>query len=254
KFMERTAGFDMRKLGLKTIRLETWGGFMFVNFDPDAQSLMDYLGELPDKFVSYKFADMICTRRTDYKIACNWKLLIENAHEDYHTQTVHRSSLGNQVTEPEENPVGNWDAIFLPLERSVAVLPGEEPRFPHIDGLRGKLKGGTYFTLLYPATQFACVQDCMWWIRVMPEGPAHCSVNFGFCFPKTTAAQPGFAMEVEPYYRRWDIGIAEDNETGELQQQGLASVLYEPGPMSWKEPKVQAIARWVLDRVLDGTN
>jgi phenylpropionate dioxygenase-like ring-hydroxylating dioxygenase large terminal subunit len=254
KFMERTSGFDMRELGLKTIRLETWGGFMFVNFDPDAQSLRDYLGELPDKFASYKFADMICTRRTDYKIACNWKLLIENAHEDYHTQTVHRSSLGNQVTEPEENPIGNWDAIFLPLDRSVAVLPGEAPRFPHIDGLQGKLKGGTYFTLLYPATQFACVQDCMWWIRVMPEGPTRCSVNFGFCFPKSTAARPGFAMEVEPYYRRWDIGIAEDNETGELQQEGLASVLYEPGPMSWKEPKVQAIARWVLDRVLDRTD
>ena len=46
------------------------------------------------------------------------------------------------------------------------------------------------------------------------------------------------------------IGIEEDNYTGELQQHGLSSLLAEPGPLSWKEVKVQAIALWVLDRVL----
>ena len=249
--MERTAGFETRDYGLKPIRLETWGGFMFINFDAAAPGLLDYLGELPRKFASYNFDDLVCTRRSEYEVACNWKLIIENAHEDYHTQTVHRSSLGNQVTEPEENPVGNWDAIFLPLEASGAVLPGERAPFPHIAGLEGKLGHGTYFTLLYPATQFACVQDCLWWLRVTPVAPTQCRINFGFCFPKSTAARPDFAAEVEPYYRRWDIGIAEDNGTGTLQQAGLASPLYEPGPLSWKEPKVQAIALWILDRVLD---
>ncbi len=249
--MERTEGFETGKYGLKRIRLETWGGFMFINFDPTAEPLLEYLGELPRKFASYRFDDMICTRRTEYEVACNWKLIIENAHEDYHTQTVHRSSLGNQMTEPEENPIGNWDALFLPLETSVAVLPGESAPFPHIANLEGKLGHGTYFTLLYPATQFACVQDCMWWLRVTPLGPTACRINFGFCFPKSTAVRPNFASEVEPYYRRWDIGIDEDNDTGNLQQAGLRSPLYEPGPLSWKEPKVQSIALWILDRVLD---
>jgi hypothetical protein len=78
-----------------------------------------------------------------------------------------------------------------------------------------------------------------------------CRINFGFCFPRSTAARPDFAREVEPYYRRWDIGIEEDNATGTLQQAGLSSALYEPGPLSWKEPKVQAIALWILDHVLD---
>jgi phenylpropionate dioxygenase-like ring-hydroxylating dioxygenase large terminal subunit len=251
KGMERTAGFDRSRYGLKPIRLETWGGFMFINFDAHAEGLLEYLGELPRKFASYKFDDMVCTRRSEYEIACNWKLIIENAHEDYHTQTVHRTSLGNQVTEPEASPVGNWDALFLPLETSVAVLPGEPAPFPHIPALEGKLAHGTYFTLLHPATQFACVQDCMWWLRVTPLGPTACRLNVGFCFPKTTAARPDFAQEVEAYYRRWDIGIAEDNSTGTLQQAGLRSPFYEPGPLSWKEPKVQSIALWILDRVLD---
>jgi hypothetical protein len=91
----------------------------------------------------------------------------------------------------------------------------------------------------------------MWWLRVTPLSAMTCRLNVGFCFPKTTAARPGFAQEVEAYYRRWDIGIAEDNSTGTLQQAGLRSPLYEPGPLSWKEPKVQSIALWILDRVLD---
>jgi phenylpropionate dioxygenase-like ring-hydroxylating dioxygenase large terminal subunit len=194
---------------------------------------------------------MVCTRRSEYEIACNWKLIIENAHEEYHTQTVHRTSLGNQVTEPEENPIGNWDALFLPLENSVAVLPGETAPFPHSPDLEGKLAQGTYFTLLYPATQFACVQDCMWWLRVTPIAPSACRLNVAFCFPKGTAGRSDFAEKVEAYYRRWDIGIAEDNSTGTLQQAGLHSPFYEPGPLSWKEPKVHSIALWILDRVLD---
>jgi len=91
----------------------------------------------------------------------------------------------------------------------------------------------------------------MWWLRVTPVESTTCRVNFGFCFPKTTAARPDFEKEVAAYYHRWDVGIVEDNRTGVIQQEGLRSRLYEPGPLSWKEPKVQAIALWILDRVLD---
>ncbi len=248
--MEETVGFERSRLGLKTIRLETWGGFMFINFDAESESLLDFLGDLTSRYESYKFEDMVCTRRTEYTVDCNWKLLLENAHEDYHTASVHRGSLGMQVSQPLPTPNGNWEALFLPMEHSVAVLPGEEPPFPHIADLSEELAGGTFFTCVFPSTQFACVQDCMWWIRLMPQGPKRCQAQFGFCFPRTTAERPDFESAVEPYYRRWDIGIEEDNYTGELQQHGLSSLLAEPGPLSWKEVKVQAIALWVLERVL----
>ena len=221
--MEKTSNFHQDQLGLKPIRLEIWGGFIFINFNDDSESLLDYLGDLTLRYESYKFEDMVCTRRTEYTVECNWKLLLENAHEDYHTATVHKASLGAQFSKP----------------------------LPHIADLSEELAGGTFFTCIFPSTQFACVQDCMWWMRLMPKGPTCCRVQFGFCFPKSTVALADFESSVEPYYRRWDMGIEEDNFTGELQQQGLTSALCEPGPLSWKEPKVQAIALWILDRVLD---
>jgi phenylpropionate dioxygenase-like ring-hydroxylating dioxygenase large terminal subunit len=97
----------------------------------------------------------VCVRRLDYEVACNWKLLVENAMEEYHTGTVHHASLGQQYA-VQEDTRGHWDAIHIPQETSIAVLPGEAAPFPPVPGLTGRAARGTYFTMLHPATQFAC--------------------------------------------------------------------------------------------------
>ena len=42
-----------------------------------AESLRDCLGDLPEQFSSYRFSDMVCVRRKEYDLACNWKLYRE---------------------------------------------------------------------------------------------------------------------------------------------------------------------------------
>src|SRR5262249_11647591 len=71
--MEETHGFDKRAYGLRPIRLETWDGFVFVNFSAEAGSLRDYLGDLRETLASYGLSDMVCVRRREYDLACNWK-------------------------------------------------------------------------------------------------------------------------------------------------------------------------------------
>ena len=248
--MQRTRGFDRDDYGLIPLRLETWQGFIFVSFDPDIAPLSDYYGDLFDRYASYRFDDMVLTRRIRYELACNWKLLIENAHEAYHTGVVHDTSLGEQYAETLDTH-GNWEVLFHPLETSVAVLPGERTAFPHIAGLSEELAGGTCFTLLYPNTHFACVQDCMWWMAFIPSGPQRCIGEVGFCFPRSTVARADFDEVVRKYYHRWDVSIDEDNATGELQQEGLRSVLRIPGPYSHTEDVVYRFANWLLAQVLD---
>jgi phenylpropionate dioxygenase-like ring-hydroxylating dioxygenase large terminal subunit len=188
-------------------------------------------------------------RRSVYENDCNWKLLIENALESYHTTTVHADSLGTQIGE-DVDTAGNWDALYLAGETSVSILPGETATFPHVPNLPGKLANGAYFTVIYPNTQFACTQDSMWWLSFTPLGPSRCRADFGFAFPRETAARPDFATEVEKYYRRWDMGIDEDNDTGRLQQRGLESALHVPGPYSYRERVVHLFTNWILDKVL----
>ena len=74
---EKTARFDAADYGLIPLRLESWAGFLFVNLDETAESLRDCLGDLPEQFSSYRFSDMVCVRRKEYDLACNWKLYRE---------------------------------------------------------------------------------------------------------------------------------------------------------------------------------
>ena len=248
--MDQTVDFDRAEYGLTPVRIATWQGFIWISFDPDVESLESYFGDLFERFASYQFDDMVVTRRSRYELGCNWKLIVDNAHEAYHTGVVHGGSIGAQQADALETR-GNWEALFHPLEHSVAVLPGEMTSFEHIDGLEGDLGHGTHFTLLCPNTQFACVQDCMWWMTLIPLGPERCINEIGFCFPRGTVARDDFDEVVEKYYHRWDVSIDEDNDTGELQQHGLSSVLREPGPYSYTEDVVHRFANWILDRVLD---
>ena len=248
--MQRTRNFERGRYGLAPLRVEAWQGFVFVSFDPDIAPLSDYYGDLFERYASYRFDEMVLTRRRRYDLACNWKLLIENAHEAYHTGVVHSATLGEQHAEVLETR-GNWEALFHPLETSVAVLPGESTAFPHMAGLSDELTRGTFFTLLYPNTHFACVQDCMWWMTFIPAGAQRCIGEVGFCFPRSTVARADFDEVVRRYYHRWDVSIDEDNATGERQQEGLRSALRTPGPYSHTEEVVYRFAKWLLAHVLD---
>jgi phenylpropionate dioxygenase-like ring-hydroxylating dioxygenase large terminal subunit len=249
--MERTAGFDKASASLHALNVDEWAGNLFVRFAPTGPTLVEQLGDLPQQLGPYNLADMMVTRQVDFDVGCNWKYIFENALESYHTDFVHRDSLGPQRHEDVDTR-GAWHAIFLPGEKSVSVLPGEQPPFEPIAGISGRPARGTYFTAVYPCTQFACAVDSMWWLRFTPSGPETTHVNIGFCFPRASAARADFEAKAEPYYRRWMAGIPEDNLISQGQQSGAHSIGHKPGRFSWRERAVYQIANYVLDQVLDG--
>lgn len=248
--MEKTKGFDRAANGLVPAKLESWGGFVFVNPNPDAPPLLRAWGDLPEVLGPYRFEEMVCVRRIDFDIACNWKLVTENAMEEYHTGTVHKVSLGQQHGESIPTR-GEWDALYIRQDTTIALMTGETSTLPFIEGLPEKHRQGTFFTMIYPSLQFACTQDCMWWLDFQPNGPERTKVSVGFCFPRTTVARPDFAAQVRRYYARWETSIGEDNGIGEVQQKGLRALGRPAGRLSWKEHHVHKLANWVLDQVLD---
>ena len=247
--MEKTLEFEPSDYNLNPIRLETWAGFLFVCFCNETENLDIWLGNLPETFASYKLNDMVCTRRTHRDLKCNWKVFVENAMEDYHTPTVHRSSIG-LIDCVRIDARGDWDSIFAYGERTVAVLPEDDVPFPHIEELEGLPGEGSFFTVVYPATFFGNTQDCMWWLQTMPFGPDRMRVIMGSCFPRGTVDSPSFEKDAEIYYKRWDKALFEDSGISERQQSGFASSYCVPGRFSSHEPVVHALDNWVLDRTV----
>lgn len=249
--MEDTLDFDKSKFGLVPIRLEVWGGFMFINFDNDAIALKDFLGDLIPNTQSYNLDDMVCVRRKTYELACNWKLFFENFAEQYHIPYLHGGTLNRQKRKinPPETTRGAYEALYVQHPGSRMLLQGDTG-FPAIEGLAGRYAEGTYYPSVYPATSMGFCVDGMWWVRTDPLGPHKTRLVVGTCFPRKTVERTDFEQVVQSYYKRLDTTIPEDNAACELQQKGLMSPFNRPGRIGRLEKLVHSINNWVLDRVI----
>ncbi len=247
--MQAVPGFALEAHGLLPVRMSIWEGCIFLNFDDAAPDLAVHLGDYTELLGSHRFGDMICTWRDEIEVACNWKLLLENAMESYHTGFVHAATVGAQtsVTFPTR---GEWHAIQVQSRTSIAMLETSGvPPFPPIAGLSAQARQGAFFTVIEPMTQFACAQDSMWWLAVRPVAVDRTVLSLGGCFPRETVALPDFAARAQAYYDRWRRVAEEDVGILEKQQRGLRSCKFRPGPLSSRDDVVHAMNDWIRARL-----
>jgi choline monooxygenase len=81
--------FDRSTMGMFPLRCETWEQFIFVNFDPNAEPLSTFLGQIPEQSRGFEFAGLEMVERRDYIINCNWKVYVDNYLEGYHIPIAH---------------------------------------------------------------------------------------------------------------------------------------------------------------------
>lgn len=86
-------GIDLKTYSLKIVQVEIFAGFVFVNLDLDAPSLLavacEGLEEI-NKIVNSE-RKLFRSERTERLAEANWKVVMENFNECYHCQTVHKT-------------------------------------------------------------------------------------------------------------------------------------------------------------------
>lgn len=251
--MEDVANFVKTDYGLVSVHLDEWAGFLFINYCQNPPPLVDWLGNIVTVMKGHRPEDLRCIRRMEFDINANWKFVIENALEAYHTGSVHQSTLGAQQSRSIQTN-GQWDALFVEseLNKSISTLPGEPQALPFISALEGMSCKGTWFTVIYPCTQIVFSQDCVWWLDIRPVSVNKSKMTLGACFPQSTIDLPEFASKVEPYFKRWSSATPEDNQIVEAQQRGHQSASISPGRFALSEHCVHRLDNWILDRVLAG--
>jgi len=85
-------GTPAEELALQKVRCDTWGGFVWVCMDPDAEDLLDYLGVVPEHLAPYEFDDMVLVADETIEWNCNWKTSVDIFSETYHVRGVHPES------------------------------------------------------------------------------------------------------------------------------------------------------------------
>jgi phenylpropionate dioxygenase-like ring-hydroxylating dioxygenase large terminal subunit len=74
---------------LQSVKVDTWGGWVFVNMDPDCVPLREYLEPAATMLDPFQLEGMRYRWRQWLKFPCNWKVAVEAFNEGYHVAGTH---------------------------------------------------------------------------------------------------------------------------------------------------------------------
>lgn len=84
---------------LPEMPVDIWEGFIFINFDQDAEPLAEYLGVLPQHWEEWGLSQRYIETHIRKHLPCNWKAAAEAFIEAYHVRETHATGqLGDEVT------------------------------------------------------------------------------------------------------------------------------------------------------------
>lgn len=249
--MRETEAFDTASCRLPPLRLETWKGWMFVNFDDNAAPLADFVAPLDQDFGYLRQEDCRLAVKTVCEVGCNWKLVVENLIDFYHLKVVHVNTNGRTFTkeafEFAPRPRGGYVATY----NSGPSTPSGKPEFGKMPWMADKPDTFSTAGLLTPNfTFFARVDDVHPYVS-WPISPTHTRVVIYTLLPKIFFEEPNFTQRVEEYRKFQSTIFDEDRAMLESVQNGLKSSRFQPGRMASIERGVHHVINNYFDRMLD---
>ncbi len=125
---------DKEQHGLLQVAVDSFAGFVFLNPDPDAVPLAEFLGtDAYELIEAYHLDDMVTVLDVREAVDCNWKIVVDAFQEGYHIQAIHPELLKVIVLDPTTNRFRFWG------DHEVAVAPFVVPNATpddELDGLR----------------------------------------------------------------------------------------------------------------------
>ena len=244
--------FDVKSCRLSPIKLATWGGFVFVNFDDACPTLADYLGvdEFAESAAFIRPEDMVLVDRFTYEIDCNWKLLPENLIDTYHVEVIHKGSFategfGERSLRDVIFTKWGWRKVYP----SRSMSPDGEMLFGPTPWLADHELGPAfaYSAFLRPNFNFLVRADMLQPWVTYPLGPERSRVTGFTCLWKGVEEMPAFRQKVEilkDFARRF---AGEDMELLQHTQKGLRARRFTGGPMHYQEAAIHHRINRYLD-------
>lgn len=171
---EGVCSFDRSQNGLLPVRVQAWEQFVFVNLDPDAAPLEDFLGGLQRRVAPLNLGSLHFFERRCYRLNCNWKVFVDNYLDGgYHVPHLHKGL--NSVLDYKQYTIENEDRYCL--QSSPMVASGD-------DAATAATRTGdrAWYFWQYPNFMINLYQGYMDTNLVVPDGVDRCTVVFDFYF------------------------------------------------------------------------
>ena len=82
-----------KEFNLPEVKVATWGGFVFINMDPDCEPLESYMGDIMGHFEKYPLEDRYVAVQVTKVVRCTWKTAQEAYMDAYHVVATHPQIL-----------------------------------------------------------------------------------------------------------------------------------------------------------------
>jgi choline monooxygenase len=219
---EGVKNFERADNGLVPVRVEPWENFVFVNLDPNAASLHDFLGSLVKLVKPLGFGQLKFVERRSYIQNCNWKVYVDNFLDGgYHVPHMHKGL--NSVLDYTNYTIENVDRCCVQSSPVSVDAKSEASAAATRKGDRA------YYFWQYPNFMLNWYEGYLDTNLVLPLGVDRCEVIFDFYFGDTSEANM-------PYVRE-SIGVSELVQQEDIVicdgvQRGLSSRAYQAGRLS----------------------
>jgi choline monooxygenase len=214
--MDGIEGFDRQAMSLPRFRVELSNELVFVNLDPSAPPLREFLGDLAERLERRNYSGYRLAARKEWSVGCNWKVYVDNYLEGYHIPIVH-PSLFREIDYPNYRTETrrNYSIQHAPVKRPdrIRTTGGEDE--------------AEYFWL-YPNLMLNVYPDNFSTNLIVPVGHDRTMTVFEWYFrdPDAARAQIDDTIAFSDEIQLEDIGICE------AVQRGLRSSTYETGRYS----------------------
>jgi len=207
---------------LVPVRLETWGGFIFLDLSGEAPALLEQLAEPVRRLVRYPLADLRRGAQLVYDVNANWKIIMENYNECYHCGPVHPELCALVPAFRERGGAGlDWeDGIPHRAGAWTFTTSGTSTRAP-FPGLSEKEKTHHKGEVAYPNLLLSVAAEHVAAFTLWPKSPELTRIACEFLFHASETAQPGF--DPRDVVEFWDVVNVQDWRICESVQDGMSS-------------------------------
>lgn len=228
--------FDRADHGLVGVRASTWGPLLFVCLSSETASLLDWLGDLPERMAGYALDEWSERETQQVDISANWKLISENFQEYYHLSWVH----------PELSKVSRVDDHYryqgrgMYCGQSTTPVSGNDRddwlRMPPAEALDESDRNSGRFVAIFPNVLLSVLANHAFVMRLDPGAPGQTRETCSWLLPPSSTAV-GEAV-FAPTRDFWLHVNSEDIDIVERGQRGLGRGGIAPGPLAprYEEP------------------
>jgi phenylpropionate dioxygenase-like ring-hydroxylating dioxygenase large terminal subunit len=252
-YMEDVEDFERANCRLPKIRSEIWEGWIFVNFDSQAESLERQLAPLAKIFENYRMSEMVVVDELTFDSAFNWKVLVDNFMEAYHHIAIHRDTFEPifpaALSYSPDND-GPYAVLVMP-EKDGIEHPEETPvgALPQFGNLSDEEKGRLIVAAVFPFHLFGPTAESLVWYQIIPQGFDRFTLRIYTCSPIETREDPALAPALTGLKEFLRVIHHQDIEACEAVWAGLADRSFESGRLSTLEKPIWQFNQWWLDRM-----